>query len=211
MKLRKIEIASLVLVLATFVGAALVYPYLPDQIASHWGINGEVNGYMGKFWGVYLLPFIMLGCAILFFAIPRIDPKKQNIQKFEKYYNWFVLTFLLFFVYIYKLIIFWNLGYQFDMMRLMVPALALLFYVLGIMVSHAEPNWFIGIRTPWTLSSEDVWYKTHKLGGKLFRVVAVVSLLGVVIPQYAIWLLVLPILAVALYLVVYSYLEYHKQ
>jgi uncharacterized membrane protein len=191
--------------------AILIYPNLPDKMASHWGLNNEVNGYMGKFWGTFLTPIVMFGCWLLFVIIPRIDPKKQNIQKFLKYFDIFILVFMLFFVYIYDLTIFWNLGYEFIFIQLMTPALALLFYFIGMMIEHAEPNWTIGIRTPWTLSNEDVWYKTHKLGGKLFRIVAIISLLGMIIPKYAVYFILLPIILVVIYLFVYSYLEYRKR
>jgi uncharacterized membrane protein len=184
---------------------------MPDRIASHWGFNNEVNGYMGKFWGVFLLPIVILGCTILFMIIPRIDPKKQNIQKFKKYFDLFISVFLLFFVYVYALTIFWNLGYHFILIQFMAPALALLFYTIGVMVKHAEPNWTIGIRTPWTLSSEEVWYKTHKLGGKLFQIVAFISLLGAVLPQYAFYFILFPIIIAVIYVFVYSYLEFHKK
>jgi uncharacterized membrane protein len=166
---------------------------------------------MGKFWGMFLLPTIMLVCYLIFLIIPRLDPKKENIRKFEKYYDLFILTFIFFFAYIYSLFIFWNLGYHFILIQFMAPALALLFYVVGVMITHAEPNWTIGIRTPWTLSSEEVWYKTHKLGGKLFKVTAVISLLGIFLPQYAIYFIFIPVIAAAIYLVLYSYLEYRKK
>ncbi|MFA6301217.1 MAG: SdpI family protein [Candidatus Paceibacterota bacterium] len=211
MKLKKIEILSFVLVLATFVAAVLIYPYMPDKIVSHWGLNNQANGYMGRFWGVFLLPMIMLGCSVLFMVITRVDPKKENIQKFEKYFDMFILSFLLFFAYVYALMIFWNLGYHFILIQFMAPALAFLFYVAGVMISHAEPNWTIGIRTPWTLSSEDVWHKTHRLGGKLFKAVAIISLLEIVMPQYSVYIILFPILATVIYLFAYSYVEYHKK
>ena len=211
MKLRRVEIMSFVLVLVTFLAAYLVYPQMPERIATHWGLNNEVNGHMGKFWGVFLLPIIMLVCYLIFIIIPHLDPKKENIRKFEKYYDLFILTFIFFFAYLYSLFIFWNLGYHFILIQFMAPALALLFYVVGVMIVHAEPNWTIGIRTPWTLSNEDVWYKTHKLGGKLFQAVAVISLLGILLPQYAIYFIFIPVIAVALFSVLYSYLEYRKK
>jgi uncharacterized membrane protein len=210
MRLRKIEVLSFILVLATFVAGALIYPAMPERIASHWGASGQVNGHMGKFWGTFLLPIIMFFCALLFMVVPRIDPKKENIQKFEKYYDLFILAFLFFFIYIYALTIFFNLGYQFNLTQFMAPALAVLFYAVGIMVAHAEPNWTIGIRTPWTLSSDDVWRKTHKLGGKLFQAVAFICLLGIFIPRYTILFVALPVIAVAIYLFLYSYLEFKK-
>jgi len=211
MKIQKIKIWSFILVIITFVGAALIYPSLPERIASHWGINNEVNGYMGKFWGVFLVPILMLAFYFLFLIIPHIDPKKQNIEKFEKYFDIFVLVFMFFMAYIFGLTLLWNLGYRFILIQFMAPAFAMLFYVVGIMIKHAEPNWSIGIRTPWTLSSEDVWHKTHERGGKLFQIVAVFSLLGIVLPQYAIYFILFPIISVAIYLVVYSYLEFRRK
>jgi uncharacterized membrane protein len=211
MKLKRIEVLSFLIVVATFVAGVLVYPSLPERIASHWGAGDQVNGYMGKFWGVFLLPIIMLVISFIFLIIPRVDPKKQNIEKFSKYFNMFILAFLLFFSYIYSLTIFWNLGYRFPLFQFMVPALAFLFFVVGIMIKHAEPNWSIGIRTPWTLSSENVWYKTHKLGGKLFQASAVISLLGITMPRYSAWFVLLPIIISAIFLVLYSYLEYRKE
>lgn len=210
MRLRRIEIFEFALVLATFVAAVLVYPRMPVLIASHWGINNQVNGYTGKFWGVFLLPLIMFGCYLLLIIIPRVDPKAHNIKKFEKHFDLFVTTFLLFFAYIFGLTIFWNLGLRFNLVQFMVPGFAFLFYAISTVVRHAEPNWTIGIRTPWTLSSDSVWHKTHKLGGKLFQVVAVISLLGIFMPSYAIWFVTLPVMAVAINLVLYSYLEYRK-
>jgi len=210
MKIRKIEVLSLAIILATFLVAIFIYPQMPDKVVSHWGMNGEANGYMGKFWGIFLLPTIILVCYFIFLFIPHIDPKKQNILKFQKYYDMFILTFILFFVYVYALTIFWNLNYNFIFIQFMAPALALIFYVVGIMLRHVEPNLSIGIRTPWTIADDDVWYKTHKLGSKLFKISAVVCLFGIIIPQYAFYFILLPIIITAVYLVLYSYLEYRK-
>jgi uncharacterized membrane protein len=211
MKLRRNEILTFIIVVAMFIAAALIYPHLPEKVASHWSINNQVNGYMGRFWGAFLLPIIGAMCWLLFMFVPRIDPKRRNIEKFKIYFDLFIFTFLFFLAYIYSLTIFWNLGYRFVFIQFLAPAFALLFYVVGIMIGHAEPNWTIGIRTPWTLSNEEVWYKTHKLGGKLFRVVAVLSLLGLIFPQHAVWFILVPVVIVAIYLVVYSYLEYRKK
>lgn len=210
MRIRKIEVLSFVVVLATFLVAVLIYPQMPDRIVSHFGLRGEANGYMGKFWGVFLLPTIMLIIYFIFLFIPRIDPKKENIQKFKKYYDFFILAFMLFFVYIYALMIFRNLNYSFNFIQFMAPALALLFYVVGVLLKHAEPNLTIGIRTPWTITNDEVWYKTHKLGSKLFKVVAFICLLGIILPKYALYFVLLLVIASAVYLVFYSYLEYRK-
>ena len=195
----------------TFAISILAWPYLPDRMASHWGLSGEVNGYMPKVWGLLLIPFLSGGLTLLFLIIPRIDPLKANIAKFRKVYDGFIIVFLLFLLYIQCLVIFWNLGTRFNFSQLLSPALAVLFYAMGILIGRAKRNWFIGIRTPWTLSSERVWEKTHALGGKLFRIAAVVTLLGVLLPGLAIFFILAPVLTASVYLVVYSYFEYMQE
>jgi len=92
----------------------------------------------------------------------------------------------------------------------MIPAMAILFYYAGILIQNAKRNWFIGIRTPWTLSSEGVWEKTHKLGSKLFKIAAVLILLTLFAPDYFLYSVFL-LIAFSLYLVLYSYLEFRKE
>jgi len=180
-------------------------------MASHWNIRGEVDGYMSKFWGLFLMPIISVGLLLLFVLIPKIDPLKANIEKFRKYYDGLVVLMIVFLFYLYLLTILWNRGMRFNMIQLLAPALGILFYYCGVLVENAKRNWFIGIRTPWTLSSDKVWEKTHKIGGRLFKVTGVVALLGVLLPDYAIFFVLVPILLVAAYTIVYSYFEYQKE
>jgi uncharacterized membrane protein len=118
---------------------------------------------------------------------------------------------IVFLFYIYLLSIAWNLEYRFNMTRMILPAIGILFFYIGILVENAKRNWFIGIRTPWTLSSDKVWAKTHKLGGKLFKIAGVIAFLGILLQKYSIWLLLVPALIAGLYPVVYSYFEYQKE
>ena len=114
-------------------------------------------------------------------------------------------------LYVYALTIAWNLGFLFNFSQALSPAFAFLFYCMGVLVGIAEPNWSVGIRTPWTLSSKRVWKKTHKLGAKLFKAGAAFALLGVLLPQVAIVLVIVPVLLGSLFLVAYSYFEYRKE
>jgi uncharacterized membrane protein len=203
--------ASIVLaVLALAIGAYL-YPQLPERMASHWNFQGEVNGYSGKTFGVFFLPLLTLVLIGFFMIIPKIDPLKQNIAEFRKYFDGLVLVFTAFMIYIYLLTLAWSLGYRFDMSQMLSPAFGILFYYMGILIGKSKRNWFIGIRTPWTLSSDKIWDSTHRIGGKLFKACGVVSLLGVFVPSYGLLLVIGPVLAVSLYLVIYSYQEYRKQ
>jgi len=204
---------SLAVVLLSFIMALYLYfqSWVPGQMASHWGINGDVNGYLPKFWGLFLLPIIAAGCLGVFALIPRIDPLKKNVHEFAKYFDRFILIFILFLLYLYILTILWAMGNRFNMVQLMAPGFGALIFYAGILVSHAKRNWFIGIRTPWTMSSEIVWDKTHKLGGKLFKTAGLLAFVGAVIPEDAIYFVLIPILAAAIVSVVYSYFEYKKQ
>jgi len=174
-------------------------------------MKGEVDGYISKSWASFLMPIISLVLVLLFLFIPKIDPFKENIKKFKGYFEGFIIIILLFLLYIYLLTIFWNLGFRFDMNYFMIPAFALLLYYAGILVEKAKRNWFIGIRTPWTLSSEQVWDKTHKLGAKLFKASAVIVLLGMLFVDYVFYFVIIPIIALLVFSFLYSYLEYQKE
>jgi uncharacterized membrane protein len=89
--------------------------------------------------------------------------------------------------------------------------LGFLFYYVGVVCEHSKRNWFIGIRTPWTLSSDRVWEKTHKIGGRLFKAAGVVALIGVFFQRHAVWFILIPVLSVAVYTILYSYLEYQRE
>ncbi len=187
------------------------FPQMPDKMASHWNFRGQVDDYMPKFWGLFLMPIISLAMFLMFLAIPRIDPLKANIDKFRKYFDIFIVLIILFLFYIYLLSIVWNLGFEFNMTRFLAPAFGLLFYYAGILVENAKRNWFIGIKTPWTLSSDKVWDKTHQLGGKLFKISGSIAFLGIIFPSYAVFLVIVPALLFTAYTVLYSYLEYRKE
>jgi uncharacterized membrane protein len=210
MKIRKFEVINFILIIIAFGVAAYIYPTLPEKVASHWDINGHVNGYMSRFWGAFFVPALALGLDILFIITTRIDPKKANIEKFRKSFDLFVSLLLLFVFYIYALTIFFTFGYKFNMSQLMVPAFSVLLISISMLIAGVEPNWSIGIRTPWTLSNEIVWRKTHALGSKLFIASALITLFGFLFPSQAIWFIGAPILLCSFFLVAYSYFEYVK-
>lgn len=210
MKLNKSQIVSLAIVIVSFLIGLYFYPQLPGQMATHWDLQGHVNGYMSKFGGVFFLPLLLAGLVIVFLAIPLIDPLKANIAQFRKYYDGFIVVFSLFMLLIHVHIILWNLGIKVSPNRFLPVALGGLFYYIGILFEHARPNWFIGIRTPWTLSSESVWTKTHQIGAKLFKITGIIVALGMLFEKYGFYFIVVPVLLVAIYLVVYSYFEYRK-
>jgi len=209
--MRKSEQIMLITIILSFLLSIYFYPKLPESIASHWNMFGEADGYTSRIWGVLLMPIILVITLVLFILIPKIDPLRANIEKFRKYYDEFMVVVVLFFLYTHLLILLWNIGIQFNMVQLLAPAFAVLLYYSAVATENAKRNWFIGIQTPWTLSSEKVWNKTHKLGGKLLKLAALISLLGVFIPSYAALLILIPIIIITVYVIFYSYVEYQKE
>lgn len=211
MKTKNIQILISCFVLASFMLGAYLYPIMPERMASHWDASGSVNGYMSKLWGLFLMPVISTVLFLAFLVIPRIDPLKENIAKFRAYYDLFILQLFGFLFYIYLLTIFWNLGYRFNIIQLMAPAIGLLIFYAGVMMENAKQNWFIGVRTPWTLSSERVWNKTNRLAGKLFKAAGILAMLGAAFPEHAILLILVPVILAAVYPILYSYQEYQRE
>jgi uncharacterized membrane protein len=209
--MKLIRVAIVLVLILTAVITLVAYPVMPDVVASHWNAAGELNGTMPKFWGLLLIPLLMLAFCALFAVLPRIDPLRENYQKFQNYYEGFVLIFSVFFLIVQLQIILWGLGIPVSPNLVMPLLIGGLFIYLGFLLEHAEPNWFVGIRTPWTLSSPSVWRKTHDLGGNLFKLAGFVSMFGVLAGVYA-WLFVLvPVIAAALVTVVFSYTEFRKE
>jgi uncharacterized membrane protein len=211
MKLRKAEILMGVMVLLAFGIGLYVYPHLPQQVASHWNASGQVDGYMPKSGGIFLLPLVLVVIALIFAAIPRVDPLKANIEQFRSYYDGFIILFFAFMLLIYLQVVLWNMGIQISPNLVMPIGVGLLFFYIGILCEHAKMNWSIGIRTPWTLSSPTVWEKTHRMGARLFKAAGLLALLGIFFQKWAVFFILVPVLLVAVYSVVYSYVVYREE
>jgi len=209
--MNKTRIAALGIIIVSVIIAIYFYNIFPDTIATHWDSRGNVNGYMNKFLGLFLVPIIMLGSFLLFSALPYIDPLKQNIKKFRKQYDIFIAVIILFLLYVYILTIIWNLGYKINLLQFILPGFALLFYYIGILLKSTKRNYFIGIRTPWTLSNDIVWKKTHEKAGRLFKLSALICLIGLIFPEYSILFILVPVIAGSVYLIIYSYLIYPRK
>ncbi len=203
----------LLLIAITLAAGIVLWDRLPEQMASHWNANDEVDGYISKFWGVFLMPLVTLGMFGLLIFLPNIDPLKANIAQFRGVFNLFIVFMVVFMLYIHTLTIVWSLGYQnFRMSAAMLPFLGVLFIFVGYLLRQAKRNFFIGIRTPWTLSSDSVWDKTHRLGSVLFMASGVLSIAGSFFGgMTAFWMLFVPLIGSTLALVVYSYLLYRNE
>lgn len=206
----KCWIITLVLIIASFAIGAYFYGSMPDQMIFHWNAEGLPDGVTDKAIALFSIPVLLLLFGLLFLVLPKIDPLKENYARFRKQYDLFVLVISAFFLYLQLAVIVFNLGFFFNMGIVLAPAFFVLFYYVGILLDHAKRNWFIGIGTPWTISSDVVWDKTHKLGAKTFKACAILILLGVLFDQFLWFFVLVPLIAGTGHLVLFSYFEYKK-
>ena len=205
----RFAVATLLVVVGAAASLA-VAPNLPEQMVTRWNGAGEPTGTLSRTAGMWLVPGLSAGLIGLFALLPRIDPLGENIAAFRVHYDRFVVVFTAFLVALHLAVLAVNLGYAVDVTTLAVAGGAALFYYVGTVLPHVEPNWFLGIRTPWTLSDDDVWDRTHALGAKLFKLSAAVGVVGLLAREYAAYFLVGPILATAVVTVAYSYVLYAR-
>jgi len=200
-------IAALALIVSIW-----AYPQLPPTIATHWNVRGTADGFSGRATAVLIMPLVIIGLTGLFNVLPKLDPRRANYAKFIDTY-WLIANAVILFILIgHGMIVATGLGYPVKIDRFMPIGVGLLFIVLGNFLTRVEPNWFIGIRTPWTLSSDTVWRKTHRTGGWLMVVGGFVLAASVFLPHGAFLpLLIAAILIVAVIPVVQSYVLWKRE
>ncbi len=186
-------------------------PKLPDRVPTHWNAAGEINGWSNAFQGAFLLPIIMVALFVIFFILPKIDPKKNNYRLMDKTY-WLlamVMTFYFCLIHLGSLGI--ALGYINNMPGIVTIGIGLLFVVLGNYFGKIKPNYFVGIKTPWTLASEEVWNKTHRMAGPYWVIGGLAVAVAGFLPQ--IWSMVIIIGVLCIIVVApiaYSYYVFRK-
>ena len=207
------EFIPLLIIMAAIIAGLVAYPSLPTQVASHWNFQGAVDGWNSKNFSVFFFPILLIIMYALFLFLPLIDPKKQNYGKFSDTYNWFKISIIFCLFVIYAATIAYNLGLNIDISLTTSAVIGLMMIVIGSLLSRIKENWFIGIRTPWTLSSPIVWEKTHKVGGKLFVIFGLTIILAPYIAwPYGVILFMVGALTAILGTIVYSYVAYrHEQ
>ncbi len=205
-----VRTVSLLLILAGLVAGAAALPGLPSEVVVHWDLDGTPDGTLPAWAGIVLLPLAALGLLTLLLAVPRIDPLQENIARFRGWYDGFVLLTTTVLMYAQGLLLAWNLGARITLARWLAPAVAGFLVYLGIVSRHSERNWFIGFRTPWSLSDDETWRRTNDLGGRLLVLSAALTLAAVVLPSLLVHLLAGSLATTAIVTTFYS-LWVHKR
>jgi uncharacterized membrane protein len=196
-----------------FLFSALVYSQLPDRVATHWGLNGQPDGYSGRVTGAFMLPGIMLLVWALMRGLPYIDPRRANYAKFQGTYDLMVHAVITMMALVHLLVLGRALGWPMpDPMHSAPVVVGIMTIILGNVMPRARPNWWFGIRTPWTLSSDTVWTRTHRMGGYLFTAAGIVTLFAALLPATAAFVvLMIAVCGASLGAVVYSYFAWRQE
>jgi uncharacterized membrane protein len=202
------------IVVATVTAAISVwaYPRLPPTVATHWGLDGTPDGYSSRLMAVSIMPLVLVFMTVIFNVLPKVDPRRENYARFLSSYWLIANAVIVFLLVAHAMIIASGLGFDVKIDRLMPLGVGLLFVFLGNYLTRIEPNWFIGIRTPWTLSSDSVWRRTHRTGGWLMVIGGLVLAASAFVPRPAFLVLfVATIVIVAVIPIVQSYVLWKRE
>lgn len=192
-------------------GTAAVFPRLPEAIPSHWNLAGEVDGWSPRMPGAFLLPLVALAVSVGLPLLRRIDPRRENLERFGEFWLLRNLTVLLLAL-IHAFSLASALGAAVDVTAAAVAGLGLFFVGMGNYLPRLRSNWWMGVRTPWTLSSDRVWQRTHRFAGRLMVGGGVALILAALLPSATRGWAVPPLVgSLALAPVVYSYLAWRRE
>jgi uncharacterized membrane protein len=160
-----------------------IYARLPQRIPSHWNLQGEVDGWMDKPWGPFMQPAIATLMLGLLWLLPRIDPRRANVERFAEDRRLLINLIILFMAVVQAATFAHALGWPVQVDRVILASIGLLFVGLGNYLPRIRSNWFMGIRTPWTMDNERVWRATHRVGGRTFVAAGLVMALAALLPE----------------------------
>ena len=207
----KTEIIPFLLLIFTFALSFYFYNNFPETVPVHWNLKGEADNFGPRWVAAILMPMVILFLYIMFLVLPLLDPRKKRYKQFTKTYHVIKISLVFFMFIVYLISGFKILGYNIPIEVWMPSMVGILFMVLGNYISKIKNNWFVGIRTPWTLSSEEVWNKTHRLAGKIFVIGGLVMIsIQFISASLQMTVFFIMIATMVLVPIVYSYLIYLK-
>ena len=191
--------------------AIVVYPSLPAQVPTHWGLDGQVDDYTAKMPGAFLSPVLGLGIWLLLVGLRRIDPRSRNYERFDDTF-WLIGNALgVFMAGMTVATLGYALGWPIDIERVVLGGVGLLLLVLGNVMPRLRSNFWMGVRTPWTLSSDQVWRDTHRVAGRTMVAGGLITLVALLFPaEYRIWIALGGFVIAGFVPVVYSYVLWRR-
>lgn len=201
-----------IIFVVTMLIGIISYNYLPVQIPTHFDISGNPDDFSHRIF-IFLEPFIILVMIVGAEIARNVDPKRNAYNKFNKQYYliFFLVALLMLGVQLYTIA--YSLKMKVLNISILMPfALGLLFTIIGNSMPKFKQNYYAGIRTSWTLADEEVWFKTHRLGGKVWFLGGIIIMISSILPDnYKTKALFGAIMILALVPTIYSYLVYKKK
>lgn len=197
----------LFLILAMLIAAIILYPYLPDQIPTHWNVYGQADGWGNKGWAAWLVPGICTLLLLLFPLLAKIDPKKENYEQFTRPYEVIQTLLISFFAFVFTLqyVFTFYPEKQALMTPLMFSGVGVMFILMGNYMGKVRQNFFVGLKTPWTLADPEVWQKSQRLAGWMFVLGGIIFLIEAWLQKYILAAFILVIATIVIVPTVYSY------
>jgi uncharacterized membrane protein len=182
------------------------YRNFPDRVPTHWNAAGEVDGWSSPEFAAFFFPAIIIALYLLLVFLPAADPQKKRYKEFSRPYQVIRFAIVAYMTMLYFVTSLIGIGHNISVPKVMALSIGLLFVILGNFMPKFKKNWFVGIRTPWTLSDEDVWNRTHRVAGKLWSMGGILIMLTAFLPaHWSFTALMIIIFAVVIATVCYSW------
>lgn len=208
-----LHLLALAIILLQIVIAIGTFPFLPPMVPTHWNAAGQIDGYASRWVNTILFPAISIGLYLLLRFVSALSPRlggRSGAAANARIRATLLVAILLFMLVVQLCVTSISLGVAIDITFVIHLACALLFIVIGNFLGKTRRNFWMGIRTPWTLSSDVVWERTHRLGGWLFVACGLLILSTSFVPALRFWGIIAPLIAVSIILCIYSYLCYQS-
>lgn len=204
-------LTGIILTAAALALSLILYPSLPDRMPMHWNIHGEIDGYGAKSWAAFLGPGLMALMLLAFRFLPWLSPRRFEVADTgtRPTYLYMMVVIVLLIGYVHAVSVTAAMGWAGNVGRAMVAGIFLFFALLGNVLGKVPRNFYIGIRTPWTLASERVWYATHRLAARILVLAGAVGFVLVILTGWFVLSFVL--LIAALLIPVAHSLIYYKR
>jgi uncharacterized membrane protein len=203
---------GLTFALAALVFSAVAFNRLPAEVPTHFNLQGEPDDWAGRTFAAFMMPVFALVLMGMFHLIPKITPRRANLERFDDTY-WLIANASIGFVCaLHVLVLGRALGWPIDITSAMLLGVGAMFMVIGNVLPRTRSNWWIGIRTPWTMESESVWRATHRLAGKTFMIGGAITIAGALLPASIRPYVAIAALGIGGFIpVIYSYLYWRRE
>lgn len=201
----------LILIALGFILGAYFYPSLPNRVPIHWNLKGEANGYGSRFYGAFGLPLTNLGIYLLFIILPHIDPKRKNYEIFKSTYQYLKYLLIIFLLGMQVTSYLIATGGAINRPVYIQVLVSLLFILIGNVMGRFKHNYFVGIKTPWTLANEEVWRKTHRMAAPLWVLGGIINIvIAFIAINFKEIAFIIVMVVMVIVPIVYSYIIYQR-